>query len=403
MGANFTECETYLLDELSVKAKVKDAYLLKAGFLRIKFESDFVSSLFAERDGKKLKLYLDKLYESLVNSPHIMEVHPPKNDLTPGKEPDSKFPVFYRFWGGMDLDSVSMNQYLKCRVVLPKKKREELFRPFLPEVWNPEQFTLYFNGAIFMALSPITQIPLYTDLGQVAREFLVETLGKTDIWEHLDGFGPTPIHPDFYFIITEADKQENEPANPAIYISNKHDIIVLLSEKLPFDEFVSFFLHETMKAFEDFYRCVISRREMGDAIDETEDENRQLRELLAKYFSQSWFKRLFSNTAGNIRKTLSEMHMSLLEISTLEMQLAKMESGALDSIQKSAYLSPIKEYFSEHTKLEHDFDRNAQLTAMNFAAEEASNNSINQSTLFAAFLGALVGGLITFVVQIFAK
>lgn len=83
---------------------------------------------------------------------------------------------------------------------LPKKKREELFTSFLPKTWSPEQFTIYYNGAIFAALAPVNGFPTFTDIGQVARNFIVDTLGKTNSWGHKDGYDRTPIHPNFYIL-----------------------------------------------------------------------------------------------------------------------------------------------------------------------------------------------------------
>lgn len=240
-------------------------------------------------------------------------------------------------------------------------------------------------------------------MGQVARNFLIETLGKTDLWEYQDGYGPTPIHPNFHILVTQDDEHEEHTAKPLVLVDKNENVFILLSQETKITEFMNFFLFDSNTAFEKFYRCIVIRHKLRIAIDQIDEENQKLRELIAKYFSQSTVSRLFGVVARDIRKTLSKMHLSLLEISNLEIQLAKAGTDTIEYVQDSDYLKVIQGYFSEHIEVEHDFDRNAQLTAMNFAAEEATNNSINQATLFAAFIGAFIGGLITFAIQVFSK
>lgn len=398
MESKFGKCEQYLSDELNIKTSISEAYLLKLGFIKLQFKNGVADDFETDTSRRSaIEAHVEQLYTSLLNSPHIMEVTPPKTELLSDEQSD----LFFRFWGTENIDFISLDQYLKLRVVLPKKKREDLFKFLRSNMWSPEQFTVYFNGATFAALTPISELPVFTYFGQVVREFLVDTVGKTDSWEHIDGFGPTPIHPEFYILITK--EQENQPDQPSTEVDSNGNVFILLPSNLPIEEFVQYFLNTAMPALEEFYNFVIARSNLVDAIEINDEENQHLRELMASYFSQSTSARLFGKISGNIRRTLSEMHMSLLEIASLEMQLTKAKTEALDLIKESEFLSPAIEYFLKQTIPDHEFDRNAQLTAMNFAADEASNNSINQATLIAAFLGALVGGLISFIIQMFTK
>lgn len=406
MDKNFLNFEKYLSHELNIKAKVIDAYVLKVGFIRIQFNPDFGTKFLAKHEefDRGTEIFIEKIYKSLQDSPHVVDVIPSQEELLlESKKRNSESPLYFRHWITEKVDALSINKYIQLRVVLPKKKREELFTSFLPKSWSPEQFTIYYNGAIFAALAPVNQFPIFTDIGQVARNFIVDTLGKTDSWEHKDGYGPTPIHPNFYILLTQDIEQQEGFAKPIIQVDKNENVFILLSKETKINEFVSFFLSNSNNGLEKFYRCIVIRHRLRSAIDQINEENQRLRELIANYFIQSIMSKLFGSTARDIRKTLSKMHLSLLEISNLEIQLTKAGNNFIEYIQNSEYLRLVQNYFSEHIKVEQEFDRNAQLTAMNFAAEEATNNSINQATLFAAFIGAFIGGLITFIIQVYAK
>ncbi len=240
MESKFGKYEQYLSDELGIKATISEAYLLKIGFIKLQLKDSFAADLLSDNNNRKstLEAYVEQLYESLLNSPHIMDVNPSKEQLLAEK----KKPLFYKFWASENIDCISLDQYLKLRVVLPKKKRDELFKFFRPNIWSPEQFTIYFNGATFAVFTPISKFPVFTYIGQVAREFLVETVGKTNLWEHIDGFGPTPIHPEFYVLVVQNSEQESRLEQPLASIDSKGDVFILLPSNLSISDFIGYFL-----------------------------------------------------------------------------------------------------------------------------------------------------------------
>lgn len=153
----------------------------------------------------------------------------------------------------------------------------------------------------------------------------------------------------------------------------------------------------------DFYNQRLSNREFRDAVDALEQLNEQLSGGVAKHFNLSISRRFLSATSGDIRKLLARMHIALQEVSAAEIRLKHAQEKALDAISKTIFLRKMEEYFAKHMKPEKTFDRDAQLTTMNFAAEETSNFAIVQAILIAALIGATIGGLLTVVAQYLLK
>src|SRR5215510_4524355 len=121
-----------------------------------------------------VKSYIEGLFSTFSNSAHVMDFHLPQ-PLMIGEGRETAEAIAYKF--GLGFAPVSMLTFSRMRIALPERKRKELSKwPVTPQ--TPEQFTVFFNGAIFLALSDVERIPVRTDIGQIARELIFEILGS---------------------------------------------------------------------------------------------------------------------------------------------------------------------------------------------------------------------------------
>jgi hypothetical protein len=288
---------------------------------------------------------------------------------------------------------MSLGRFLKLRVVMPKRKREKL--GLFSWSWNPEEFTVHFDGSMFCVYAPIESIPIATDLGQITRDFLKETLSTSEIWKHVDGIGPTPIHPVIYFVKAKINEGIEEPAVKLPVIKAfRNDICIFLPDDRTLDSVTRPLFRDMHFALQTFYIQRLANSRLRDEIDELGEMNENLSALVAQYFELPIYKRFFSNIPRNIRKLIAKMHISLQQVSSAVMEEQQSKAEALKAIQDTTFLKGVENYFAEHMKSDNEMNKDSQLSIMNYAADETSNFAITQATLVAALSGALIGGLL---------
>lgn len=370
--------------------RVKSAYVAKLGFIRQELNYAFREKLFSEEEGSSgIDEVVDELYRLLESSPHVMSVTPSISDM---KDKVDNGGVPLRVWGYQR--SVALGEFIQLRVVLSQKKRDELFR-MLPWTWEPEEFSVWFDGSIFVAQSQVDAIPVSTHLGQLAREFLRETCSDSVIWKQLEGTGPTPIHPEIYIISVERNDLESESSMRLPFVTSVgRNIVVVADGSGALDTAMAAVLRDASFALESFYHARIASRDYDEAADNVDKLNSQLGAQLSSYFQLSTYRRLFSPDASSIRRTLANMHYALHLVSEKQSELKRAQTSAIKWIGEANLLDVVQGYFEEHVEADSVVDRESHLTLMNFAAEETNATAITQATLVAALVGAVIGGLI---------
>nr|WP_295713051.1 hypothetical protein [uncultured Halomonas sp.] len=343
-------------------------------------ESDF---------GSRIKEYIEDTYSLIAASPHVMDVHPSKEECIQAFE-DGDFGV--SVW---PMQSTISIDFINLRMVMPKRKREEL--GVFKSSWSPDEFNITFDGSIFLTYAAIDEIPVFTDLGQIAREYLKNLMDGSMLIDPYDGVGPTPIHPEIYIVKlqvkndTEIDTENKIPRIK--YAEGK--VIILIPDEDDIEEVVESLQHDMTFYKSRFYQQRLMDRNLTILIDSLEEMNETLSEKLSEYFELTLFQRFLSKNPKEIRTLLATMHLCLQQITSAQFHAKRKRDEALKGISGSTFFDGIEEYFDDHMEDENDFDRESQLTSMNFAAEETGNFVLTQATLVAALAGALIGGAIT--------
>lgn len=386
-----------LLDRYSIAT----TYVAKLGFLRFNLNDNIRQRFLSkELDARApIREFITELYTLLSKSPHVMDITPSLDELS--KKYDE------RGWGievwPPYCQAVTLNRFLKLRIVLPQRKREQLaFSRWM--TWNPEEFTVYFNGALFAVYAPVASLPIATDLGQVTREFLRETLSPSEMWRKVDGFGPTPIHPELYFVFAKPIKESSPPSITLPIINTVgDDLIIIVPSDMTLNTIVGPLLLDMNIALSAFYRYQVSGDEFKNTVDELETLNEKLSGQVAQYFRLPMILRIFSTVSGDIRKLLADMHAAIQKVSAAEIRLKRARESALTRLAKTTFLNAITNYFARYMRQDITIDREVQLTTMNFAAQETSNFATIRAILLAALFGALIGGLLTALARYYFK
>lgn len=383
-----------------LSAEMRDTYSIskglvaKLGFVRFDLSDDFRQRLSAqdESGSSALKEYVEEIYSLLEKSPHIMEIRPARSDLL---KDFSSGQLGIKHWA-FD-QALSLSRFLSLRVVLPKRKRDDL--GIFPWSWNPEEFELFFDGAQLVVLADIDTLPVATNVGQIAREFLVETLTPSTILKHVDRIGPTPIHPEFYFLVAAQKSADAVATHLPSIKETRGDLVVVVPDGKPLDVITKPLLRDASIALSDFYAQRVADREYSEAVDALEELDQQLNTRVSTYFTQGSIRRLFSGESRLIRQLIAEMHGALRAISFNEKLARRKEDEARRAIAETTFLKYLSAYFDEHMASDVIFDREGELSSMNFAATETNNFAVVQATVVAALVGAVIGGLLTLVTK----
>jgi hypothetical protein len=389
----------YLPESFQEIYEVADAYVSKVGFIPSNIKEERFEEVWGENSnvGDSIKEYIENLYSLFTSSPYVMDVTPLKEEFLRGYE---KGDFGVTVW---PTHSTIFVDFINLRMVMPKRKREEL--GLFSSSWSPEEFNIAFNGSLFLTYAKADKVPVYTDLGQIAREYLKNLMSSSSFVDPFDGVGPTPIHPEIYIIKLRRVSDENVDQKYKIPAVNYTDnnVVILIPEEDELQEVLDALLHDIRFCIGSFYSQRLMDRDLYDEIEVLEEMNESLSGKLSDYFELTLFQRFFSKNPKEIRSLLASMHLCLQRITSARFHAQRKRDDAINGIENSIFFSGLEKYFDEHMKDEHNFDRESQLTSMNFAADETGNFVLTQATLIAALCGALIGGAITAISQYFTN
>ncbi len=156
------------------------AYTLKFGMLNLSLNEESKTKIFRETDDEKFGwVCIKELVTNISKSNFVFSVDPPLKD-------NQLEDIKYCFHG---TGHVELLTFLKLKVIIPQRRREEIYRSIF-EKWKPEEFTIFFNGSLFFALSEINSLPISTDIGQISRELLSSAFFESKILEY-SSIGPS--------------------------------------------------------------------------------------------------------------------------------------------------------------------------------------------------------------------
>ncbi len=390
--------EKFLSDEFLNLYHVSEAHVAKVGFIPSEIKKELREDFFGEGKNfaKEIRNYINDTYRLIEDSPHVMDVHPSKAEYVEAFD-NSEFGV--KVW---PMESAVSIDFINLRLVMPKRKRQEL--GVFNSSWSPEEFNIAFDGPLFLAYAPIEKIPVFTDFGQIAREYITELMEGSKVIDLFDGVGPSPIHPEIYIIKVKLKPEAESSSEITIPCVNYREgkVVILIPEVDDITEVLEPLLQDLSFCITSFYCQRLMDKNLSTLIDTLEERNETLSASLSEYFRLTLIQRFFSGNPKKIRSLLASMHICLQQITSAQFHSKRKREEALKGIEDSPFFSGIVDYFEEHMAEDNNFDRESQLTSMNFAADETGNFVLTQATLVAALSGAIIGGAITSLSQYLA-
>ena len=367
------------LPEDDLKESLCDFHIGSFGFLWLKPKDGISNVTFHQ--------YIDVLFSSLERNLNFIEISPSSALL---KKWYSEGEIY--FYQASTEKSLFLSRFVKIKVVIPKRKVAEIIR--YANFWNPEEFTIYFNGQVFAILAKTTEYPVRTEVIKIAHRLLLDVVSNSEIWDVVDNVDPKFIHTDIYLKPQGETnfrglgyKVEISDGNVCVNY-NKKSSPHLIFEKLLVDSVYS------LSGFFDQRMAAASYSIKVQGINKL---NQELASLVTNYFSIPKHKLIFSEKSREIRKLIAEMHKIMQEISNHEEILRKTKKDAVEKFDGSIVFGGFKEYFENQMDSDIVFNREAQLNMMNFAVSEGNTFSTTQATIIAALIGAFLASLLTII------
>lgn len=354
-----------------------DCHVGALGFLWLKPKSGAVT----------FSQYIDAIFLALEKNLNFIEISPSSVLLKKWYSEGDVY--FYR--SGTD-QAFFLSRFLKIKVVVPKRKFAGIIR--YANFWNPEEFTIYFNGQVFAVMAETAEYPVKTEVIKVAHQLLLDTVAVSEVWDVVHDIDPKFINMDIY--LKSQSKTNLRGVGYKVDVDDGN-VCVIYNQKSNPDLIFEKLLADSVYSLSGFFDQRVAAEGYSIKVRQINKLNQDLTSLVTSYFSIPKHKLIFSPKSREIRRLIAEMHAMMQEISNHEEVLRKAKKDAVEKLGRSILFGCFKEYFENQMDSDIVFNRESQLNMMNFAFSEGNTFSTAQATIVAALVGVVLASLISMI------
>jgi hypothetical protein len=376
-----------LPDDLRGRYVPVRAQIAKVGAIDVELTSDLIA-LLATQDGpaKARDLFIRALYDAFESSELTFSIGPEWLDR---REPPEVLRRGFTAHGKRS--RISLHEPLLITI----RADTEQLKQFTKFSKVPPEFSILFDGAMFVARCEITDSFLVSDLGYVARDFLISTLQRGNLSSMTSAVGPTPLHPNIYLVgLSPVDESSGELRQTVPLPADTYDIVYHFPRDA--DLAAALIIRAIFqRPLDYFYAARHQCYDINALTYELENHNEQLTDLLTILFDRSAFIASVARVPRKIRKTLAIMHRCLNRIARAHVDLDRTLDTFNELVAQSGLPQTVVSYLNDTVGEYRRLDRDAQLRLMDYAAAESTNLTVVQATIWASIGGALVGAVVT--------
>ncbi len=370
--------------------QVHTAFVLNLGCVCLHpFEHPILSSRFPVTDLEKLLLSqreqnsspLD-LHAAIIKA---LEKHPNVFDIVIlGKEP-------FGFVTSHHAGTFMTGRNFSLRVELPERMQK--YRVLAWPEKPTEHFEVVSNGSLFATFAPIQDYPVWTHIGEEYRELLSTQIEKDTSVRSLS-LGPSPIHPNFYFVLRKK-RNQTLPLGTGVYTLKEDVFLVFDNNSQTNRDMAMDFFNDSQSALLDFYSLELIRNSPIEyhieIFNHFSDLSNYAKEILAVPW---WHIFKLSKFAHLGRISLSNIHKRYLEFETELFDFNRQHNRLLNTIKQHRILSKVNSYFYRITEPDIEVPQAFSRTLDHFENELRTFGNI-RSLVIVSLLGAAVGAAIT--------
>jgi hypothetical protein len=370
--------------------KIHRAFVLKLGCVALSTFKPVDSSRFpvteTERvlsEEQKTQPPPDEVHSQIIDA---LQKHPNVFDLN---HIDGKG---IEFIGGGHYATLQIGRMFSIRINLPHRlqKYAKAF-PFGKEAI--EEFEVVSSGSLFAAFAPIKDYPVWTNFGQEYRELLVTQMEKETQFK-CKRFGPSPIHPNFYFVVRKS-ADEASGLGMKVY-EMKKDLFLVFDDNSQSDlDMAQWFFKLVDFLMFQFYSRQLLRSSLlnyeVEILNRFSDLSKEINDLSA---TRWWQIPEAERIVRAAKKSLTSIHTRLVgfenELSTFNRQ----RSSFLRSVKEMEIVSQMHSYLEEslepHGKLSESLP-----AALRHFGEELQAFGHKRSVVIAGLIGGATGAFLT--------
>jgi hypothetical protein len=256
-----------------------------------------------------------------------------------------------------------------------------------------EEFFVTTDGSAFGAFSPIPDAPSLVFVAHEYREAVKRAASKEPKCD-IQGIGPTPLHPDFYFIVLEKPVIKKPPLaffhrGDAYFVSNTP------STDMP--SLIEAFYRRCQHYVSDFYAAGLQRDHVTSLRSDILDQFDRIAELASTFFKTPDYRLIRrGHIAAEVSELISENLVAIGESQIAAFNLADMVATARKSRIEFDLLEPLADYEREHL-VPAAVLPDALLPAMTHFRETMHAYRTAAVAMLGAVVGAVLGAaLVTF-------
>ena len=277
------------------------------------------------------------------------------------------------------------------RVELPQRMQK--YRAYAWHEKPTEHFEVVSNGSLFAAFAPIHDYPVWTHIGHEYRELLSTQIEK-DTSLQSPSLGPSPIHPNFYFVLRKK-RNQTPPLGTEVY-TLKEDVFLVFDDNSQTNRDMAMDLfNDIQSALLHFYSLQLIRNFLIYYHTEIFNHFSDLSNSAKEIFAVPWWHIFKSSKFAHLgRISLSNIHKRYLEFETELFDFNRQRNRLLNIIKQHRILSNVYSYFYTITEPDIQVPQAFSRALDHFENELRTFGNI-RSVVIASLLGAAVGAAIT--------
>lgn len=383
---------TKVLTELGeTDLQIHSVFLLHLGCVRLlTFEDPTLSSRFPVAELEKL-LASEVQQDDLLPYFHTgiikaLKKHPNIFDITIlGKEPIGF--VTHRRTGILISGKIFS---LRVNLPEPMQTHDALYAFDAKPI---EQFEVISNGSLFAAFAAIQNYPVWTHIGHEYRDLLSAQIEKETSFKS-PSFGPSPIHPQFYFVFRKK-RNKTPPVGTKVY-TLKNDIFLVFDNNSQTNRDMAMAFFKNIKSpLLKFYSLELIRMSLINYDIEISNHFSDLSTSTKKLFATPWWRIFKSRKFAHVGRTsLPDIHKRSVEFETEFFHFNKQRNQLLSQIKQDRILSNIHSYFCSITEPDIQIPQALPHALDHFGDELRTFGNI-RSVIIASLFGAAIGAALT--------
>lgn len=326
----------------------------------------------------------NELTEALKKSPYIYDL-----ELS---ERQSLVMCGYSSDSGVVLHDVKTK---KVKVKIPKSK-QKLFKFPVPK-HEFDEFDTLIKGTLFLSYAKIGK-PSLSYMASEFKNIFSESLDSSPLTNV--SIGPSPIHPDFYFVFSSNSSGEK---SQVIHKTKEEVVIEIINEDSnKYETHIEGFFDTISHTMFRFYNGIIVRQKTASLEEQVKDKFDELISAHELSYDKSSLFLALSQHGKKMQKSTCQLYSELAKFQSEQVTLASQTNEVLELVKKDEYLVCIEQYFKKKLSFRDNIPHSLidTVSALNGSYHAVGGVRVaSVASIFGAVSGAVIAVLLPLILK----